>query len=153
MCVPVCRLFVPFLSITPCLTMPLAAPPRPPVGCMMVPPPRAQVAGFSARGGCGLLPRLPTRTGQTNGKRVRTLWNSIGRVRKINSGVKGSRIPSRANCPDSAVQCDRHCGMWCAVCVNCCANGVCDGRMDVDCIRLLWGVTRRHGGGYSQGLG
>ena len=25
----------------------------------MVPPPRAQVAGVSARGGCGLLPRLP----------------------------------------------------------------------------------------------
>ena len=30
-----------------------------PVRCMMVPPPRAQVAGVSARGGCGLLPRLP----------------------------------------------------------------------------------------------
>ena len=59
MCVPVCRLFVPFLFITPCLTTPLAAPPRPPVRCMMVPPPRAQVAGVSARGGCGLLPRLP----------------------------------------------------------------------------------------------
>ena len=43
MCVPVCRLFVPCLTITPCLTMPLAAPPRAPHGGMT----RAPHAGVS----------------------------------------------------------------------------------------------------------
>ena len=43
MCVRVCRLFVPCLTITPCLTMPFAAPPRAPHGGMT----RAPHAGVS----------------------------------------------------------------------------------------------------------
>ena len=118
------------------------------------------VLGLQGYRGAAVMPPMAwlgmvlwTRTGQANGKRVRILWTSIGRIREIGRGVKGARIPSRANCPDSAVQCDRHCGVWCAVCANCCLNGVRDGMMDVDCTRLWCGVMRRHGGGYGQGSG